>query len=602
MQGGFYSKFDSEQVGAYQASLFSRKNVSFFMGLLSGNRNILAAALGATLFQSLFSLTPPLIVMRVIDTHLMQGDYAGAIPWVMLFMGLYLALWFASYQQRLLTQTAGQQAIFQVRESLYAKLVSLPLSYHNKQQKGALTSLVMNDVGALSAAVTDGVVGLISDVVTLGVMVLIMYSLHPGLTLLLMATIPVVLLAMALLGRFIREAFREVRQKMAELNAQVEENFSGIRVVQSLGVQQQQEQDFYQVSEGSLQAGLKAMVLMALVFPLSSMTTGAGTALLLWYGGNQVLQQTITLGVFAAFLSYLRKFYQPLRNLSDVYNTYLSALASMDRIMTVLDEPDPLAQSCELKPLALPVQGNIVFQDVSFAYETGQVNPRWVLENLNLHISPGERVGLAGVTGAGKTTLFSLLLRMMDPVQGRVMLDGVSLDKIPRDQLHQLITVVPQQVFLFSGSVKENIRFGNPLATDAQVVVAAKKAIAHDMIMGLNSGYDTLLGEEGAGLSGGQRQLIAFARALLKEAPVLVLDEATSSMDVGLEQDIQASLQTVLQGRTALVIAHRLSTLRSLDRICILQGGKIISQGTHQELLLSSDYYRQLVESGSVAT
>ena len=604
MRGGFYSKFSREHEGSFQASLFSKKNASFYLRLIASQKKTLATALAATLLQALFSLTPPLIIQRVIDQHLTTRDFNGSIPWILLFFGLYLALWFFSYQQRLLTQTAGQQAISHVREDLFFTLLDLPVAYHKKQQKGALTSLLMNDVNALSSAVTDGVIGLISDLVTLGAMIWIMYRLHPGLTLLLMATIPVVLLAMALLGRHIRNAFRDVREKMAELNTHVEENFAGIRVVQSLGVQQQQEQDFFQVSEGSLQAGLKAMVLMALVFPLTSLTTGTGSALLLWYGGQQVINQTITLGIFAAFLSYLRKFYQPLRNLSDVYNTYLSALASMDRIMSVLEEPNPTIKQNPAPEVKEPVQGELIFKNVTFSYESGTAGSARdkVLNQLNLHIKPGEHVGLAGATGAGKTTLFSLLLNMMQPDSGQVLLDGSSVSNISHEQLHRSVAVVPQQVFLFSGTVRDNIRYGKPGARDEEVEKAAKKAMAHDMIMSLQNGYDTVVGEEGAGLSGGQRQLIAFARALIKDAPILVLDEATASMDVGLEADIQASLKAVLKGKTALVIAHRLSTLRSLDRICILANGTIGDSGTHQELMETNIYYRQLLESGSTDT
>lgn len=604
MRGGFYNKFIREHEGSFQASLFRKKHVSFYLRLIASQKKILITALAATLLQALFSLAPPLVIQRVIDQHLMVKDFSGSIPWILLFFGLYLAQWFFSYHQRLLTQTAGQQAISRVRETLFSALLSLPAAYHKKQQKGALTSLLMNDVNALSSAVTDGVIGVIGDLVTLGAMTWIMYQLHPGLTLLLMATIPVVLLAMALLGRHVRNAFRDVREKMAQLNTQVEENFAGIRVVQSLGVQQQQEQDFFQVSEGSLQAGLKAVVLMALVFPLTSLTTGTGTALLLWYGGQQVMNQTITLGIFTVFLSYLRKFYQPLRNLSDVYNTYLSALASMDRIMSVLEEPNPMQTPGPALELKEPAQGDIMFNKVSFSYESdeGTKSGERVLNQLNLHIKPGEHVGLAGATGAGKTTLFSLLMGLMHPDDGEVLLDGVPVSQIPHEHLHLSIAVVPQQVFLFSGTVRDNIRYGKPGAPDEAVEDAAKKAKAHDMIMSLQDGYDTMVGEEGAGLSGGQRQLIAFARALIKDAPILVLDEATASLDVRLEADIQVSLKTVLEGKTALVIAHRLSTLRSLDRICILANGRIEGSGTHQELMQTNAYYRQLLETGSTDT
>lgn len=344
------------------------------------------------------------------------------------------------------------------------------------------------------------------------------------------------------------------------------------------------------------------MVLLALVFPLTSLTTGTGSALLLWYGGQQVINQTITLGIFAAFLSYLRKFYQPLRNLSDVYNTYLSALASMDRIMTVLEEPNPMKNPGPALEVKEPIQGEILLSNVHFSYAAEADDAEQVLNQLNLHIKPGEHVGLAGTTGAGKSTLFSLLLHIMEPDKGQVLLDGIPVSSISHDQLHRSIAVVPQQVFLFSGTVRDNIRYGKPDARDQEVEEAAKKAKAHDMIMSLQDGYDTVVGEEGAGLSGGQRQLIAFARALIKDAPILVLDEATASMDVKLEADIQASLEATLTGKTALVIAHRLSTLRNLDRICILANGRIEDSGTHQSLLETNAYYRQLLEIGSTDT
>ncbi|MEN1760579.1 ABC transporter ATP-binding protein [Anoxynatronum sibiricum] len=599
MRGGFYSKFSREHDGAWQSSLLTRKNLRFYAQLVATQRKSLAIALVVTLLHTVMGLMPPLVAQQMIDHHILPGIPEGMLLWAILFFLLQGGAWFFAYHQRLLTQTIGQRAVADVRQQLFHQLLHLPMVFHEKQQKGALTSLVMNDVGALSAAVTDGIVGFISDTATLLLMIWIMYRLHPGLTLWLLATLPVVLLAMALLGRHIRQAFREVREKMAALNTQVEENFAGIRVVQSLGVQQQQEQDFLDVSEGNLQAGLKAMVLLALVFPLTSLTTGTGTALLLWYGGVQVMTETITLGIFVAFLTYLRKFYQPLRNLSDLYNTYLAALASLDRIMTVLETPNPLAVKDALSPLPEPLRGEVIFHQVSFAYDENQAN---VLDNLSLVLRPGERVGIAGATGAGKSTLAALLMRLRDPSTGSITLDGVPLPQIPPEQLHRFMAVVPQQVFLFSATVAENIAFGRPGASREAVEAAARQAMAHSMITSLPEGYDTRLGEEGAGLSGGQRQLIAFARALLKDAPLLVLDEATASMDVALESQVQASLSKLLENRSALIIAHRLSTLKQLDRICVIEKGKLAACGDHASLMKSSLYYRQLVESNVVSS
>jgi ATP-binding cassette, subfamily B, multidrug efflux pump len=599
MGGGFLSKYSREQQADYRTSLLSAKNLRFYVSLMMPYRRIILAALLMALLHTLTLLMPPLLSQRIIDHHILTGDVTGMMPWLVLFFALYGASWFFAYHQRMLSQTAGQRAIFDIRERLFSKLLVLPMAFHDNQQKGALTSLMMNDVSALSSAVTDGIIGLISDLATLIGIVWIMSRLHTGLTLLLLATLPFVLLAMKLLGTHIRSAFREVREKMAELNTQVEENFAGIRVVQSMGVQQQQEQDFLQVSELNLQAGLKAMILLALIFPLSSLTTGAGNALLLWYGGLQVLQGTMTLGIFAAFLAYLRKFYQPLRNFNDLYHTYLSALASLDRIISILDEPD-LLEANRLQP-SMPhaFQGEILFDHVSFHYYDKPESDKLVLNNLTLHLKPGEHVGILGETGAGKSTLAALMVRLREPVEGNILFDGIPISKFQPSQLHQWIAVVPQHIFLFSGSVADNIRFGKPDATEAEIIAAAQKAKAHEMIMSLPQQYDTILGEEGSGLSGGQRQLIAFARALIKDAPVLLLDEATSSMDVMLESRVQQSMDALMHGRTALIIAHRLSTLKKLDRICILENGRLAACGSHETLLRSSHYYRQLLESSS---
>ena len=598
MRGGIGRNFSQGQDSTFHPSLFNRKSFQFYLSLLTPQRHILAAALLMTLLQTAAALSPPLIARRIIDDHILPGQMTGIWQWTGLFIALYGISWVFSYYQRFWSQTAGQRVVFQVRNRLFGKMMALPLSFHEKQQKGGLTSLIMNDVNALSSAVTDGVIGMISDLVTLIAMVWILYRLHPVLTLLLGATLPIVLLAMGLLGNRIRRAFRDVREKMAALNSQVEENFSGIRVVQSLGVQAQQEQEFFQVSEGNLQAGVKAMILLALIFPLTSLTTGTGTALLLWYGGLQVLGGTITLGVFVAFLTYLRRFYQPLRNLSDLFNTYLSALASMDRIMMVLETPDVRSDAPLARAVPEPAQGKIVFDHVSFSYHSGDETVTAALKDICLTIEPGEHLGIAGATGAGKSTLASLLAGLMDPSSGDIRLDDVPLSSIPRDQLHRLIAVIPQQVFLYTGSVYENIAFGKPGASLQEVMETANKTKAHDMIMGLPQGYQTVIGEEGTGLSGGQRQLIAYTRAMMKNAPILILDEATASMDVTLEAQVQSSLALLLQERTALIIAHRLSTIRGMDRICILNQGSLAACGTHEELAKSNLYYQELLASG----
>lgn len=598
MSGGFYSKYRDPKEKKFQRRYLSKANMGFFINILGKYKKELLLAAIFTLLYTLSILIPPYLTQRIIDDYIMAGNPAGMINLMVAFFSLYAASWYFAYQQRIWSQSAGQKAVFSIREALHQKLILLPLSFHEKQKKGSLSSLLMNDVSSLSSAITEGIVGLMSDVLTLAGITLIMYRMQPQLTLLLLATIPIILLAMFLLGRRIREAFTNVREKMADLNAHVEENLSGIRVIQSLGIQKKSETEFRQVSEGNFQAKLRAMFFLALLFPVMSLTSGLGNAILLWYGGLQVQTGAITLGVFVAFLAYIRKFYMPLRNLSDLYNTYLSALASLNRIVEVMSVKNPLhapesnRYPRNLTPLDIFSQ-RILFDGLYFSYES-----EWVLKNLNLEIEKGERIGIVGETGSGKSSLIRLLTRLYDPTRGQILLDNHRLSDIPFSILRDLIAVVPQNTFLYSDTIANNIRQGNPMADFSEVQEAAKKVKAHDMIMSLPGQYNTILGEGGIGLSGGQRQLIAFSRALLKDPEILILDEATSSMDIVLEDRLEKSMDEILKGRTTLVISHRLRTLENLDRICILDKGFINACGTHRELLHNHSYYQRLVKAG----
>lgn len=598
MKGGFYSHFThDDEKNATPAN--PKRHLAFLFQMIRRQKKPLFTALAMTLLQAGTSLAPPLLARKAIDEHILTGQFAGLTRLMGLYVTLYLAAWFFTYHQRILTQKAGQEAIHDVRMRLFNKILSLPLSYHESQQKGGMTSLIMNDVNALSTAVTDGVISLISDLATLIAIVFIMYRLHPDLTFLLMATLPIILIAMGLLSGQIRRAFRDVREKMADLNTQVEENFSGIRVVQSLGVQQSQEQDFVQVNQVNLKAGMRAMVMLALIFPVTSLTAGSGTAILLWFGGLHVMEGTISLGVFVAFLAYLRKFYQPVRNMSDLYHTYLSAMASLDRLTGVLEYPDGTSNSRLSSTLSTmePLRGDICFHQVGFSYSSTSASP--VLENVSFHVRPGERIGIAGSTGSGKSTMVILLTGLANPDRGEILLDGIPLSHLPPALIQRTIAVVPQTPFLFSGTIADNIRFGRPEATDREIMAVCKKMEAHEMIMDLENAYETVVGENGVGLSGGQQQLVALARALIKDAPVLILDEATASMDVGLESRLQRGIDRMTLTHTSLVIAHRLSTLASMDRIYYLENGIIAAHGTHSELLANCVPYSQMVEKES---
>jgi ATP-binding cassette subfamily B protein len=405
-------------------------------------------------------------------------------------------------------------------------------------------------------------------------------------------TIPLIFLAIFFLGKRMRKAYKGVREKLAELNADVEESISGIRIVQALNREAINTGKFKRLSWENLKANLKAVSYFALLFPTMTLSRVFGESLVLMYGGWQVVNDVISLGVIIAFLSYVRRFFGPLADLSQVYNTYQSAGASLDRIYEYISiQPSIREQEKSIKP-DNEFKGEINFEEVSFGYDEQQT----IINGFNLHIDPGEVFALVGATGAGKTTIVNLLTRLYDVVQGSILIDGVDLRQIPFKELRKLIAVVPQNVFLFDTSVKENIRYGAPKAKDEEVEMAAKRVHSHDFITNLPDGYETEVGEGGVRLSGGQRQLISFARALIADPKILILDEAISSVDAYTEVLIQKALEELLKDRTAIIIAHRFSTLRRADRIGVLRNGSLIGIGRHEELMQSNSIYRELFQ------
>ncbi|SFH89612.1 ATP-binding cassette, subfamily B [Tindallia magadiensis] len=590
MRGGFIGKYPDQENKKFQQTYFRKENWQFIFPIIQKNQKDLFLASFFSILYTITFLFPPYLIQRIIDDYILDGHPLGMTPWIILFFFLYASSWYFAYQQRIWSQSAGQKTVFEIRERLHKKLLELPISFHEKQQKGSLTSLLMNDVSALSSVITEGIIGLMSDVLTIIGITIIMYQMQPQLTLILLATAPIILLLMSFLGRHIREAFTNVREKMADLNAQVEENVSGIRVIQSLGIQDKSEAAFEQVSLGNFKAKLNAMIFLALLFPLMSLTTGIGNALLVWYGGLEVIAGSISIGIFAAFLAYIRKFYLPLKNFSDLYYTYLSALVSLNRIVDVMllkSNTEPLYSTPR------PFQHRILLHRLSFNYDS-----KMVLKNLSLEIQKGERVGIVGDSGSGKSTLVRLLTKLDQPASGYISFDECPIQEISDSIFRKMVAVIPQNTFLFADTIHKNILQGDPQATVDEVQQAAKKAKAHDMIMSLPQQYETILGEKGVGLSGGQRQLIAFSRALLRNPDILILDEATSSMDVFLENQLYQSMADVFENRTVVVITHRLRTLQGMDKIVLLQDGTIADCGNHCQLLSRNNDYRNLVEAG----
>ncbi|MFW6305903.1 MAG: ABC transporter ATP-binding protein, partial [Bacillota bacterium] len=463
-----------------------------------------------------------------------------------------------------------------------------------------IMSRLTHDVNALSDLVSSGFVHFFNDLLTLlGIMVIMLY-LDVKLALISFIMIPFIFFAILILGKRMRNAYRDVREKLAELNADVEENISGIRLVQALNREAINNGKFTRLSWENLKANLKAVSYFALLFPTMNLSRVMGEALVLIFGGWGVINGIISLGVLLAFMGYIRRFFAPLADLSQVYNTYQAAAAALDRIYEYLSiEPEigedkaqvVLQNKLESHNLLdnKKIKGEIVFEKVSFAYEKEDI-----LREFSLHINAGEVLALVGPTGAGKTTLVNLLTRLYDIRQGSISIDGIEISKITKKTLRKLIAVVPQDVFLFDTSIKENIRYGNLSAKDEDVIKAAQQVKAHDFISGLPDGYNTQVGESGIRLSGGQKQLISFTRALLANPKILILDEATSSVDAYTEVLIQQALDQLLKGRTGIMIAHRFTTLKKADRIAVLERGRISGLGTHQELMENNQLYRDL--------
>lgn len=570
-------------------------NRTVVMGMLAFVRPYWRRMLVATLLMLIvtaLTLLVPYLIKVALDDHIAIGDGSGLATVALQIGAAFLGLYVATASQQYLLGWVGQRVLANLREALVRHLQALPLSYHDRTIVGVTVSRVINDVAVINDLLTQGLISLVGDTLILLGIIIVMLTLSPHLALLTFIVLPLMMWATLLFSSRAKAAFRATRASVAAVVGRLAENIDGMRVIQAFAQEETALGRFEVVNRDNWEANNQAMSLSFIFLPSVEFLGVLATGIVLWFGGRFVLQETVTLGILVAFLSYVTRFFQPIQELSRIYTTMQSAMAGGEEVLRLLNQELTIAD----KPNAIempPIQGNIQFDNVSFRYS--DESPQ-VLAEINLNIAMGQTIALVGPTGAGKTTLASLIPRFYEVSDGVVLIDGQDVRGVTQASLRRQFGLVPQDPFLFAGTIADNIRFGLPEVDEAAVITAAKIGNAHDFIEKLPQRYETPILEGAVNLSVGQRQLLCIARAALANPRILILDEATANIDTVTEVLIQGALDKLMTGRTAVVIAHRLSTIRNADLICVVQNGRLVAQGTHDELLAQPGLYQELYQ------
>ena len=571
--------------------------------------SLVAAALGCLMLDGLLQLVGPVMTQRVIDVALPAHDIGLVWRSATLFAGSLVVAFACQYGETMLTGLLGQRVMRDLRRDIFGHVQRLPVVFFDRNPVGRLVTRVTSDVESLNELFTAGVVAGAGDLFTLLAISVLMLVTDWRLALAAFAVIPFVYAASHVFRAKVRDSYRDIRSRLARINAYLQERITGMRIVQLFGREQSESQRFDELNRGHLKANLDSIVYYALYFPVIEVLTSIALASLIVAGSRRVEINTLTVGTLSAFLQLVRRFFQPLQDLSDKFNTLQQAMAASERVFRLLDTP-PADRGGESHVPRVPRDGvTVEFCDVWFAYDLGHVardgdqpaSPEWVLKGVSFKVEPGRTLALVGHTGAGKTTIVSLLLRFYDPQRGRILIDGRDIREIPLPELRSLIGYVQQDIFLFAGDVLTNIRLSNDV-TEEEVARAAARVGADRIIRRLPNGYAQVLGERGASISVGERQLLSFARAVAADPALLILDEATSAVDSEIEAEIQRALGELMRGRTTIAVAHRLSTIVGADEILVLHHGHVRERGTHRELLAKHGLYERLyrLQAGTI--